>query len=67
MSGRQLLRRQGLQDVELVTVGVGHNRPRDLPLADAYSPGAERPEHVLVSAMRVEDYVPPTWPMVADS
>ena len=42
VAGRQLGRGEGLQHVELVAVGVGHDHPADLALADADLAGAER-------------------------
>ena len=42
MPGRQFVRGQRLEDVELVTIGVGHDHPADGALADADLPGAER-------------------------
>jgi len=40
--GRQLVRGQRLQDVELVTIWVGHDHPADVALADADLAAAER-------------------------
>jgi hypothetical protein len=40
--GRQLVRGKRLQDVELVTIWVGHDHPTDVALADADLAGAER-------------------------
>ena len=42
MPGRQFVRGQRLEHVELVTIRVGHDHPAHVALADADLPGAER-------------------------
>ena len=42
MPGRQLVRGQRLEHVELVAIWVGHDYPADVALADADLPGSER-------------------------
>ena len=44
MPGRQFVRGQRLEHVELVTIRVGHDHPAHVALADADLPGAERLE-----------------------
>ena len=44
MPGRQFVRGQRLEHVELVTIWVGHDHPAHVALADADLPGAERLE-----------------------
>ena len=41
MPGRQFVRGQRLEHVELVTIWVGHDHPADVALADTDLPGAE--------------------------